>query len=108
MTISNLKQRRDLDIRLRYHRNLVAVSKVPPTFGDTITCHRKLVAVSNLQATRFGDTIMLPSQFMTMRNLPATRFGDTITLPSQACGCEQHTNDEVWGHDYVAIASLWL
>ena len=45
---------------------------------------------------------------MAVSNLPATRFGDTITLPSQACSCEQVSSDEVWGHDYVTIAGLWL
>ena len=84
------KQRRGLRSRLRYHRKLVAVSKILATrFEDTIElpsqacglgillrCHRKLVAVSTL---------------------PATRFGDTITLPSQACGCEQLTSDELLG-----------
>ena len=146
---------------------LVAVSNVPATrFGDTITCpsqacscerltgdevwghgyvtiaslwlgpsyqrrrlgtrlryHRKLVSVSNLRL-RYHGKLVAGSK------LPATRFGDTITLPSQACGCEQHTSDEVWGtrlryhrklvalsnlqttkvwgHDYVTIASLWV
>ena len=65
LLLSAIYRRRGLGTRLRYHRKLVAVS-----------------------------------------NIPATRFGDTITLPSQACGCEQLTNDVVWGHDYVTIASL--
>ena len=65
LLLSAIYRRRGLGTRLRYHRKLVAVS-----------------------------------------NIPATRCGDTITLPSQACGCEQLTNDEVWGHDYVTIASL--
>ena len=45
-------QRRGLGTRLRYHRKLVAVSKLTATsFEDTTTLpshHRKLVAVSNL------------------------------------------------------------
>ena len=45
---------------------------------------------------------------MAASNLPTTRFGDTITLALRACGCEQLTSDEVWGHDYATIASLWL
>ena len=92
-------QRRGLGTRLRYHRKLVALSNLPATrLGTRLRDHRKLVAVSNLPATRLAA----------VSNLPATRFGDTITLPSQACGCEQLTSDEVWGNDYVTIASLWL
>ena len=45
---------------------------------------------------------------MTVSSLPITWFGDTSTLSPQACGCEQHTSDEIWGHDSVTIASLWL
>ena len=50
-------------------------------------CHRKLVAVSNL---------------------PATRFEDMILLASQAYDCEQLANHVVWGHEYVITASVWL
>ena len=75
--------------------------------GTRLRYHRKFVAVSNLPVTRFGDTITLPWQvIVTVSSIPAKRFGDTIPLPSQACGCEQLTTDEVWGHDYVTIASL--
>ena len=116
-------QRRGSGTRLRYHRKFVAVSNLPVTrFGDTIMLPwQVIVTVSSIPAKRFGDTIPLPSQACGCEQLTtdvpsqacvglpaAKRLGDTITLPSQACGCEQLTSEEVWGHDYVTIASLWL
>ena len=50
-----------------------------------------------------ADTIMWQSKKL----LAGRNLRGTITLPSQACGCQQLTSDEVWRHDYVAIASLW-
>ena len=120
-------QRRGLGTRLHYRRKLLASDEVwghdyvtiaslwlRATYqrrglGTLSLYHRKLVAVCNLLATRFGDTITLPSQACGCEQLEAaTGFGDTIALPSQACRCEQLASDEVWGHVYVTITSLWL
>ena len=119
--------------RLRYHRKLVAVSTLPAKrFGDTNTLPSQACGCEQLtseevwghdyhtmaclwrlapcQRRGSGTRLRYHRKFVAVRNLPVTRFGDTITLPWQVIysDCEQHTSEEVWGHDSVAIANVWL
>ena len=58
---SNLKQRRGLGTRLRYHRKLVAVSSLKQRRGlwTRLGYYRKLVAVCNLKQRRGSGTRLL-------------------------------------------------
>ena len=85
-----LKRRRGLGTGLRYHRKLVAVSKLKQRrgLGTRLRCHRKLAAVSSLkQRQGLGTRFRYHRKLVAVSKLPATRFGDTITLPLQAYGC---------------------
>ena len=53
-----------------------------------------------------GTRLRYLRRLVAVNYLPAKMFGDTIAIPSQACGCEQLTSDDVWGHDCVTISGV--